>query len=71
MASHTQMDRAYDNVVPQPYAPIFDDITITPSYNLIQESYTFPSTLHNVNYPAILQSEANGMLPTFDNGILD
>ncbi|KAJ6020017.1 hypothetical protein N7499_003313 [Penicillium canescens] len=28
------MQRSYDTLVPQPYAPIFDDITITPCYDL-------------------------------------
>ena len=44
------MQQSYDAFVPQPYAPIFDDITITPCYDLVQESYAFSSTLQNATY---------------------
>lgn len=44
------MERTYDTLVPQPYAPIFDDITITPCYDLVQESYAFSSTLQNATF---------------------
>lgn len=57
------MQRSYDAFLPQPYAPIFDDITITPCYDLVQESYAFSSTLQNATY--LTQShEDQSALPT-------
>lgn len=62
MISHTQIEPAYGFLAPQPYAPIFEDITITPSYDLVQASYAFSSTLDNPDYLASVQHGAHGML---------
>lgn len=53
MLPHRQAEPDYDVLMRQPYAPIFSDITITPSYDLVQESYAFSSTLPNADYPTI------------------
>jgi hypothetical protein len=71
MLSHTQIQPAYNVFMPQPYAPIFDDITITPCYDLEQDSYAFSSTLQNADYSAIPQHDTNGVFPTSDKGGLD
>jgi hypothetical protein len=58
MFSDTQMETAYNVLMPQPYAPIFNDITITPCYDIVQESYEFSSALQSANYRAIPQHES-------------
>lgn len=45
-----QTEQTFDSLMAQPYAPIFEDITITPCYDLVQESYAFSSRLQGVNY---------------------
>lgn len=66
MLQHAQMQPAYN--VFMPYAPIFHDITITPCYDLEQESYAFSSTMQNAAYLATPQQEANGVFS--NNGML-
>jgi hypothetical protein len=51
VSSIMQMEQSYTSLIPQPYAPIFEDITITPCYDLVEESYVFSSKLQNSNYP--------------------
>ncbi|KAJ5091676.1 hypothetical protein NUU61_006546 [Penicillium alfredii] len=71
MPSISQMQPSYDALVPQPYAPVFDDITITPCYDLVQESYAFSSTLQNANYLAAPEHEDENGLSTSDKRVLD
>lgn len=49
-SSITQMEESYTSLIPQPYAPIFEDVTITPCYDLVQESYVFSSKLQSPNF---------------------